>query len=238
MTYQPCRASSSCFTSPPKHQIVIESCSSQSLQSDLSSTRRSGTRPAVMAAPPTDRPVTITLAAVWRLQVRPTPPRPPRLSAAVTVGQAVMAVARVFFGVVYFNECPQQPNIPSYLLGLALGALLMVPFVTFPCEREAAWPQQQQPGGLRACLLCLLSLFLYCWILAGDVWVFSVYQPSYDRSAADGVFCDKTLYTFALWNAVWETAVVLVLLAGLCRGLVCCVLMSPAHTHTNTYGHV
>uniref|UniRef100_A0A8C9ZNA7 Uncharacterized protein n=1 Tax=Sander lucioperca TaxID=283035 RepID=A0A8C9ZNA7_SANLU len=111
-------------------------------------------------------------------------------------------------GVVYFKDCPQQPNIPNYLLGLALMTLLMIPYVTLPCERDAAQPQEH-PKGFKACLPCLINLFFCTWILAGDVWVFSVYQPNYDPAAADGAYCDKTLYTFAFWNAVWETFVIL-----------------------------
>uniref|UniRef100_A0A3B4WHG2 Uncharacterized protein n=1 Tax=Seriola lalandi dorsalis TaxID=1841481 RepID=A0A3B4WHG2_SERLL len=123
-------------------------------------------------------------------------------------------------GVVYFKDCPQQPNIPSYLLGLALIPLLMIPFVTLPCESHAAQPQEH-PKGCKACVLCLISLFIYTWILAGDVWVFSIYQPNYDPTAADGLYCSKTLYTFAFWNAMWETLVIWVELARLCRGLLC-----------------
>lgn len=72
----------------------------------------------------------------------------------------------------------------------------------------------------------------------GDVWVFSVYQPNYDPTAADGLYCDKTLYTFALWNAVWETFVLWFNLAKLCKGLLCWVMMSPATANTDFYGHV
>ncbi|XP_051285129.1 zgc:103586 isoform X7 [Dicentrarchus labrax] len=168
-----------------------------------------------MAAPPTDRPVTITVAALWRAQLEPPPPRPPRLS-----------------GVVYFNDCPQQPNIPNYLLGMALLTLLMIPCVTLPCESDAAQPRGH-PKGFKACLMCLLSLCIFIWILAGDVWVFSVYQPNYDRSAADGLYCDKTLYTFALWNATWGTFFIMVQLVK-----VCYVLMSPTPANRDFYGNV
>lgn len=72
----------------------------------------------------------------------------------------------------------------------------------------------------------------------GDVWVFSVYQPNYDPTAADGLYCDKTLYTFALLNAVWETIVLWFNLAKLCKGLLCWVMMSPAPANTDFYGHV
>lgn len=74
--------------------------------------------------------------------------------------------------------------------------------------------------------------------LAGDVWVFSVYRPNYDPAAADGLYCDKTLYTFALWNAVLETFVILAFLAKLCKGALCCVLMSPAPANTDFYRNV
>ncbi|XP_051285127.1 zgc:103586 isoform X5 [Dicentrarchus labrax] len=185
-----------------------------------------------MAAPPTDRPVILTLAALWRSQLRPLPPRPPRLSVAATVVQTALTLAQVIFGVVYFNDCPQQPNIPNYLLGMALLTLLMIPCVTLPCESDAAQPRGH-PKGFKACLMCLLSLCIFIWILAGDVWVFSVYQPNYDRSAADGLYCDKTLYTFALWNATWGTFFIMVQLVK-----VCYVLMSPTPANRDFYGNV
>lgn len=79
---------------------------------------------------------------------------------------------------------------------------------------------------------------LFSRALAGDVWVFSVYQPNYDPTAADGLYCDKTLYTFAFWNAVWETFVIVVFLAKLCKGLMCCVLMDPAPASRDFYRNV
>ncbi|XP_071315034.1 transmembrane protein 272-like isoform X1 [Trachinotus anak] len=190
-----------------------------------------------MAAPSTGQPVVITVGSVWRFHLNPPSPRPPRLSVAVTVGWIVLALVRVIFGVVYFKDCPQQPNIPNYLLGLALIPLLMIPFVTFPCESEAAHPQEH-PKGCKACLLCLVCLFIYAWILAGDMWVFSVYQPNYDPTAADGLYCSKTLYTFAFWNAVLETSAIWVFLAKVCKGLLCYVVARPVPTNRDFYGHV
>lgn len=70
----------------------------------------------------------------------------------------------------------------------------------------------------------------------GDVWVFSVYQPNYDPSAADGFYCNKTLYTFAFWNAVFETFGFGVLLAKFCKGMLCYVNMSPVDR--DFYGNV
>lgn len=44
--------------------------------------------------------------------------------------------------------------------------LMMVPFVTLPCERDAAQPHQH-PGVFKACLHFLAGLFILTWILAG-----------------------------------------------------------------------
>uniref|UniRef100_A0A3B3TMQ9 Uncharacterized protein n=1 Tax=Poecilia latipinna TaxID=48699 RepID=A0A3B3TMQ9_9TELE len=126
--------------------------------------------------------------------------------------------------VVYFRDCPQQPNIPNYLLGLALIALLMIPFVTLPCESYAAQPREH-PRGFKACMAGFVVLFIFVWFLLGAVWVFSVYQPNYDPSAADGLYCNKTLYTFAFWNAVLETFGLGALLAKFCKGMLCYVNM-------------
>uniref|UniRef100_A0A096M9S2 Uncharacterized protein n=1 Tax=Poecilia formosa TaxID=48698 RepID=A0A096M9S2_POEFO len=160
-------------------------------------------------APSAGRPVTVTVGTVWKLQLNPSPPAPIRLS-----------------GVVYFRDCPQQPNIPNYLLGLALIALLMIPFVTLPCESYAAQPREH-PRGFKACMAGFVVLFIFVWFLLGAVWVFSVYQPNYDPSAADGLYCNKTLYTFAFWNAVLETFGLGALLAKFCKGMLCYVNMSP-----------
>ncbi|KAM4714748.1 transmembrane protein 272-like [Anableps anableps] len=182
-----------------------------------------------MAAPSTGPPVTVTVGTVWKLQLNPPPPRPPRLSVGAVITCTVLTVARVIFGVVYFNDCPQQPNIPNYLLGLALIPLLMIPFVTLPCESYAAQPREH-PRGFKACMGGLMGLLIFIWCLSGGVWVFSVYQPNYDPSAADGLYCNKNLYTFAFWNAVLETFGFGVLLAKFCKGMLCYVNMSPVNT--------
>lgn len=74
------------------------------------------------------------------------------------------ACPRFFTGVAYFHDCPQHPNIPNYLLGLAMMTLLMIPFVTFPCESFAP---REHPRGFKLCLLLLISLANFILGLAG-----------------------------------------------------------------------
>lgn len=82
------------------------------------------------------------------------------------------------------------------------------------------------------------NLMLFFHVPAGDVWVFSVYQPNYDPAAADGIYCNKNLYTFAFWNAVYETFAMFVIVAKFLKGLMCYVVMSPAPENRAFYRNV
>ena len=43
----------------------------------------------------------------------------------------------------------------------------------------------------------LIDCFLVAWFIAGNVWIYRIFEPSYDKMAFDGLYCDKTclLYT-------------------------------------------
>ena len=44
----------------------------------------------------------------------------------------------------------------------------------------------------------LVKLFQLAWFVAGNVWIYSIYEPNYtDPTSPD--FCNKTLYLFAFW---------------------------------------
>lgn len=87
-----------------------------------------------------------------------------------------------------------------------------------------------------ACTKKQLKGFVLC--STGDVWVFSIYQPNYDPTAGDGLYCNKTLYTFAFWNALWETFSFWVVLGKLFKGLMCGVIMIPAPRDGDFHRHV
>ncbi|KAM4565053.1 transmembrane protein 272-like [Fundulus diaphanus] len=178
-----------------------------------------------MAAPSTGRPVAVTVGIAWKLHLAPPPPRPPRLPVATALTWIIFTVARVIFGLVYFQDCPLQPNIPKSLLGMTFCHLLMILFETIKWENDAA-----RHRGFKVCLQFFLGLFVIIWVSLGVVWVFSIYQPNYDPSAADGLYCNKTLYTFAFWNAVLEMFGFGVLLVRLCKGLLFYVTLSPVET--------
>ncbi|XP_075884468.1 transmembrane protein 272-like isoform X2 [Nelusetta ayraudi] len=157
-------------------------------------------------------------------------PRPHCLVASAVL-HCVLNVSRLYFGVSYFKDCPQQPNIPNYLLGLVLISLLTHPLFTTAFGRRSRHPPQP-PSCFKSCLKCLLSLVGITWLLAGDVWVFSVYQPNYAPAAVSGRYCNKNLYMFAFWNAAFETWGIFYFVTCTLKVRLCYVWMNPAPAAT------
>ncbi|XP_036002911.1 transmembrane protein 272-like, partial [Fundulus heteroclitus] len=76
---------------------------------------------------------------------------------------------------------------------------------------------------------CIVTLFLFCWFIAGNVWVYSVYQPSYIKNATDvSSYCNKTLYlvAFSVITALNILLGLLLLLATCCALCIYCCISS------------
>ncbi|XP_075884470.1 uncharacterized protein LOC142889540 isoform X4 [Nelusetta ayraudi] len=110
-------------------------------------------------------PVTVTVNIVGRFQVQGSLLKT-KITVASAVLHCVLNVSRLYFGVSYFKDCPQQPNIPNYLLGLVLISLLTHPLFTTAFGRRSRHPPQP-PSCFKSCLKCLLSLVGITWLLAG-----------------------------------------------------------------------
>nr|XP_015196236.1 PREDICTED: uncharacterized protein LOC107076615 isoform X3 [Lepisosteus oculatus]XP_015196237.1 PREDICTED: uncharacterized protein LOC107076615 isoform X3 [Lepisosteus oculatus]XP_015196238.1 PREDICTED: uncharacterized protein LOC107076615 isoform X3 [Lepisosteus oculatus] len=129
-------------------------------------------------------------------------PRPPRVSTPVLVISKIimiaLPIAQIVIGTLYLHDCPSQRYIPIYLLVTGVFSVVLSLLSCLPCAKE------EEEGGSSSMLssLCttwnsLTSLFLFCWFIAGNVWIYSIYQPNYTRGEPD--FCNKTLYLFAFW---------------------------------------
>ena len=48
----------------------------------------------------------------------------------------------------------------------------------------------------------MIGHFLFWWFIAGNVWIYSIYAPSYDKAdnVVSGLYCNKTLCLFAFWT--------------------------------------
>ncbi|MCI4394120.1 hypothetical protein PGIGA_G00165200 [Pangasianodon gigas] len=151
--------------------------------------------------------------------------RTPKPSLPVLITSKLVAialpVAQLVIGVLYLEACPHQPLIPIYLLVSGVFALVLVLLSCLPCTQE------EENGGGAISTLCttwnsLITLFLFCWFIAGNVWVYSIYEPNYDPHTPS--YCAKTLYLFAFWTITLVYIIIgLIITAGCCVMVCTCV---------------
>ncbi|XP_036404333.1 transmembrane protein 272-like [Megalops cyprinoides] len=149
---------------------------------------------------------------------------PPQVSTPVLVCSkllmCVLPIAQIAIGVVYLKDCPRQHYIPIYLLVLGVFGLALGVLSCLPCSREREDGGQSTLGTLCHVWNSLVSAFLFCWFIAGNVWIYSIYPPSYNQTQPNPEYCNKTLYLFAFWI----TTLVYLFFALCCCALICMCL--------------
>ena len=107
--------------------------------------------------------------------------------------------------------------IPIYLIVAGVAGLFssLLFFAAFTGSQEDDQQTVNPFGGL-------IQLLLFAWFIAGNVWIYSNYEPNYtDPSSPD--FCNKTLYLFAFWVTNWYY-----ILFGFMLGIMCFIGMGVA----------
>ncbi|TRZ03586.1 hypothetical protein DNTS_013500 [Danionella cerebrum] len=99
--------------------------------------------------------------------------RPPKLSIPALVASKIIVtglpIAQVSIGAIYLNECPKQPYIPVYLLVSGVFSLLLGLLSCLPCTQEPEDGVQTPLSRLCTAWNSLVSLFLFCWFIAGKI---------------------------------------------------------------------
>ncbi|KAK9967106.1 hypothetical protein ABG768_001523 [Culter alburnus] len=131
-----------------------------------------------------------------------------------------LPIAQIAIGAVYLQDCPQQNYIPVYVLVSGVFNVLLGLLSCLPCARET------EEGYTLLSLTCtlwnaLVSTFLFCWLISGSVWIYSIYPPNYNQTLAGVPYCNKTLYLFAFWTTT--LGYVLIGVVGLLLGCSFCI---------------
>ncbi|XP_068569438.1 transmembrane protein 272-like [Cebidichthys violaceus] len=141
--------------------------------------------------------------------------RPP--AAIIVCAQVIMSIlpiAQLVVGAVYQKDCPRQPYIPIYLLVMGVFSLLTNMLSFLPCSASF--------GNLVKTLSFFVSLFIFCWFIAGNVWIYSIYEPNYNNTGSMDTYCNKTLYLFAFWtNNLFYILLGFSILSSCCTCLQC-----------------
>ncbi|XP_074480709.1 transmembrane protein 272-like [Sebastes fasciatus] len=130
-------------------------------------------------------------------------------------------------GAIYLDDCPRQPFIPVYLIVMGVFGLVLAVLSSL-CITKTPDDDTSSPI-IRLCtaLNSLIACFLFCWFITGNVWIFSIYQPNYNKNTTNvDLYCDKTLYLFAFWTSILFYMLLGLFLVSCCCAIVltlCCV---------------
>ncbi|KAM8766782.1 transmembrane protein 272-like [Acanthopagrus schlegelii] len=121
----------------------------------------------------------------------------------------MVMIAAIFLGATHLHSCPLQPWIPIYLIVLG-GASVFSLSLTYSTR---IW-DDGCPCIMSYCCTGFLHFFTFCWIIAGTIWVYPVYPPTY---VPGDLYCHKTTYVFAfvVTTLVWAL-MSLVFVCGCC----------------------
>ncbi|KAM4714283.1 transmembrane protein 272 isoform 1-T2 [Anableps anableps] len=155
-------------------------------------------------------------------------PTPPVLGGS-KVFLCIIPIAQIAIGAVYLHECPVQENIPIYLIVSGVFSLILDLLSCLPCTRGPKDGSQSVLSQSFTVWNSLVSLFLFCWFITGNVWIYSVYEPNYIKNSTDvSLYCNKTLYLFAFWTTTLVYILVILFLVVGCCVLFCFFLCGRA----------
>ncbi|XP_053716428.1 transmembrane protein 272-like [Synchiropus splendidus] len=148
-------------------------------------------------------------------------PQPPTsVLVCIKVVLCILPIAQISIGSVHLNDCPRQHYIPIYLIVVGVFGLILALLACLPGSQ----PKDDNSSTFN--LICrtwnsLVSFFLLCWFIAGNVWIYTIYQPNFNKNTTHvDQYCDKTLYQFAFWT----TTLVYILLASFLF-ISCCIIV-------------
>ncbi|XP_033992714.1 transmembrane protein 272-like isoform X3 [Trematomus bernacchii] len=152
------------------------------------------------------------LGLISRIRCTPQPSTP--VLAVSKLFFCIIAIAQIAIGAVHLHDCPRKHYIPIYLIVVGVFGLMLSLFSCLPCTKT---PEDGSISLLNLiCTMwnCLTSLFLFCWFIAGNVWIYSIYQPNYNKNSTDvDPYCDRTPYLFAFSTT---TLVYIIFILGVC----------------------
>ena len=102
-------------------------------------------------------------------------------------------------GAKYKDDCPREDKIPIYLI--VMGCFLIIRNLSNMCSRASSRndeDENDEKNPAQKCCDSMIDLFLFCWFIAGNYWIYHIYEPSFDKSDKE-LYCHKTLYLFSFW---------------------------------------
>ncbi|KAM9425381.1 transmembrane protein 272-like isoform 1-T3 [Pholidichthys leucotaenia] len=133
-------------------------------------------------------------------RIRNIPPPSSLILVFTKVIFCIMPIAQIAIGAKYLEDCPVEPHIPIYLIVLGVFSLVLSLLSCLPCAQDKEDGTTNPLSRICTTWNTLSSVFLFCWFIAGNVWIYSIYEPNYKNATSVETYCNKTLYLFAFWT--------------------------------------
>ncbi|XP_048751354.2 transmembrane protein 272-like isoform X1 [Ostrea edulis] len=111
-------------------------------------------------------------------------------------------VANIVIGALYLDKCPIQRYIPIYMIvSGAVGIVYNVfGILKKMAKRSEDEDTEERPGTFTSVCSCVFGCFLFAWFIAGNVWIYSIYDEWSSDPASGIKYCHPTCYLFAFWT--------------------------------------
>ncbi|ELT92427.1 hypothetical protein CAPTEDRAFT_187056 [Capitella teleta] len=129
-----------------------------------------------------------------------------------------LPIAHIVIGTLYLDDCPVQRFIPIYLV--VAGCFILVKGIMSIAEayhkKDLNKDEEYQRPRVFSRADGLVGCFLFCWFIAGNVWIFSNVNKYQSEDPALSNFCNATLYLYAYWVTI---ATYILMASERCRAL-------------------
>lgn len=123
----------------------------------------------------------------------------------------------IFKGARYKDDCPSERMIPIYLIVVgSFGIVRHFLGMHAQCKKRNDDQVDDESQNKKNFLERLIDCFLVGWFIAGNVWIYRIYEPSFDKVNNPLDYCDETLYLFSFWLMTASYIFVAVLCCCMC----------------------
>ncbi|ELU12415.1 hypothetical protein CAPTEDRAFT_212353 [Capitella teleta] len=138
---------------------------------------------------------------------------------ACTIALSItLPIVHVIIGIAYLDDCPIERFIPIYLVvtGCFLMAKGLLAIAEAYHKKELNTDEQYKRPKMFICCDAPIGCFLFCWYIAGNVWIFSTVNEYQSVDPALPDFCNATLFLYAYWTTLASYICVAALVLFMC----------------------
>ncbi|KAI0234079.1 hypothetical protein LSAT2_015710, partial [Lamellibrachia satsuma] len=136
-------------------------------------------------------------------------------------------ISMIVMGSIYLGQCPREHYIPIYLIvagafGILKNLSNIVQRVKARVDDEGDDENVTKSNPFDGILNC----FLLAWFIAGNVWIYRIYNDFDSVDETSSMYCQPTLY----WFAFWITTASYIFSLSLCCCICCSGLLAACCT--------